>query len=142
MDRNALEAHYRAYIACINARKDQLSGADLEPFVHSSVTHNSRLMTRDEYCHGPVTAFKTLNNLHFAIDRLVVDPGQGGDNQQVACRIAFNNVRPVQGKGTEMLGLIAGKEELSFSENVIYRFEDGKIREVWSLLDTKAFEAS
>lgn len=137
MDRSTLEGHYRAYIDVINSRGASLSASDLSLFAHPSVKYNGSSMTLSEYCNGPTAAFNALNGLFFRIDTLVVDAA----SQQVACRLSFDDVRPKQGRGTEMLGLTAGKDRLSFSENVIYTFKEGKIAEVWSLIDNKAFEA-
>jgi predicted ester cyclase len=33
------------------------------------------------------------------------------------------------------------EESVSFSENVLYEFDDGKIRNVWSVIDKAAIEA-
>jgi predicted ester cyclase len=39
------------------------------------------------------------------------------------------------------LGLQVGGKTVSFSENVFYEFRDGKIREVWSVIDKAAIES-
>jgi predicted ester cyclase len=39
------------------------------------------------------------------------------------------------------LGLAINGRKVSFTENVIYEFRDGKIIEVWSIVDKRAIEA-
>jgi predicted ester cyclase len=68
--------------------------------------------------------------LRFEIEFLVIEP------PKLAARLAFN-CTPTG----EFLGLAVNGARISFAENVFYAFEDGRIREVWSVIDKEAIEA-
>ena len=74
--------------------------------------------------------FRDIPDLNFAIDLLVVDP------PHVAARLAFT-CTPVG----NFLGLPVNGRTVSFTENVFYRFADGRIVEVFSIVDKLAIEA-
>ncbi|WP_339482125.1 MULTISPECIES: ester cyclase [unclassified Pseudomonas] len=54
----------------------------------------------------------------------------------MAARLAFNCT-----PAGELLGLAVNGARIAFTENVFYAFEDGRIREVWSIIDKEAIEA-
>ena len=66
----------------------------------------------------------------FAIELMVCEP------DHVASRLRFD-CRP---KGL-FLGLPVNGRRVIFAENVFYRFRDGKIEEVWSIVDKAEIEA-
>lgn len=121
-----LRKQYQDYIVAINNKKT------LENFVHDGVCHNNS---------GPLSAVKYTQNirdaqadmlgLFFEIDSLVVEADEGSRGEQgdgnVACRIKLS----FESKSGE-------KED--FIEHVFYRFEQGKIKRVWSLLDGAGLE--
>ena len=118
------EARYRRYIAQLNDRR-----LDLGEFVHEGLTYNGRAITRRQYedlIAGDVAA---IPDLLFDVRRLVVD----GD--QVACRLHFACTPQA-----EFLGLRPTGKSVAFAEHVFYRLRDGKIAEVWSLIDRAAIE--
>lgn len=147
MDEASLKAHYRSYLATINAVRDTGSSSssnsnklDLSAFVHDEVHHDGRRMTRAQYESLILEAFVIIPNIHFAAETIVaniVTPREG----RLACRIIFANCQPRDGKGTDLHGMIAGKDVLTFNEHVFYTFIDGKIADVKSLLDERAFTA-
>ncbi|SFH91532.1 SnoaL-like polyketide cyclase [Bradyrhizobium sp. cf659] len=55
---------------------------------------------------------------------------------RIACRLTFD-CAPVG----NFLGLDVNGKRVSFCENVFYEFADGKIRQVWSVIDKTAIEA-
>ena len=55
---------------------------------------------------------------------------------RLACRLLFD----VTPRGT-FLGLPVNGRRVRFAENVFYEFREGKIQEVWSVLDKLAIEA-
>jgi predicted ester cyclase len=119
------EARYRRYINCLNDRPL----GDLGAFVHEELTYNGRPMTRLDYqdlISGDIAA---IPDLYFDVHLLVIS----GD--QIACRLNFHCTP----KG-EFLGLRPNGKSISFSEHVFYRLREGKIYEVWSLLDRHAIE--
>ena len=70
-----------------------------------------------------------IPDLVFGIDFLVVQP------PVVGARLRFD-CTPVG----ELFGLPVHGRRVSFSENVFYRFVDGRIGTVWSVIDRAAVE--
>ena len=121
-----LSGLYRAYIACLNAR----DWSRLGQFVHEEAVHNGRPFGLAGYRAMLEKDVQDIPDLRFEIDLLVCDP------PHVAARLRFD-CAPV---GT-FLGLPVNGRRIAFAEHVIYRFRDGRIAEVWSLLDKAAIEA-
>lgn len=117
---------YRAYIACLN-RQDWPA---LGQFVHDDVAHNARPLGLSGYRGMLEQDFRDIPDLRFEIEMLISDP------PRIAARLKFD-CTPV---GT-FLGLAVNGRRVSFCENVFYEFRDGKIRQVWSVIDKTAIEA-
>ena len=127
MSTEALRQHYVAYISAINAgHADQL-----DDFVDENVLYNGQPLTKDEYQHLITDSQEAIPNLYFEIQMLVVG------NNEVGCRLHFPNVTLQK----EFLGQQPSGKSISFSEHVFYKFREGKIYEVWSLLDERAVAA-
>lgn len=118
-----LDAHYRRYLACLNER--QLDR--LDEFVHDEITYNDAPMTRAGYRDLLTRDVAVIPDLFYAVELLVVR------DDHVACRIAFDCTPQA-----EFLGLQPTGRAISFTENVFYRFRDGRIEQVWSLIDVEA----
>ncbi|HEM7885846.1 TPA: ester cyclase, partial [Burkholderia cenocepacia] len=73
--------------------------------------------------------FRDIPDLRFDIRLLVCEP------PRVACRLRF----ACSPKGTFM-GLAVDGRKVTFAENVFYEFHEGKIRQVWSVIDKAAIE--
>ncbi len=116
----ALADQYRAYIAALNERP---VGA-LEPFVHEAVVYNGERKSRAEYRALIEASIAAAPDLQFKIGLLIVE----GDT--VSAKLDFDCMP----RG-DFIGLQADGRRVSFSEHVFYRFSDGKIAEVWSLID-------
>ncbi|MDD7942285.1 ester cyclase [Actinomycetospora lutea] len=114
---------YRAYLACLNERRFD----DLDRFVHEAITYNGAPMTRGEYRDLLVGDVTTIPDLVFTVDQLVVQ----GD--RVAARLWFDCTP----RG-EFRGLAADGRRVAFAEHVFYRFADGRIAEVRSLIDVES----
>ena len=121
-----LEGAYRAYIACLN-RQDW---STLGRFVHADVRHNGRQLGLPGYRRMLERDFEEIPDLHFEIRLLVADP------PHVASRLAFD----CSPRGT-FLGLPVDGRRVSFTENVFYEYRDGRIAQVWSVIDKPAIEA-
>lgn len=121
-----LEQIYRSYIDCLN-RQDWLR---LEDFVAADVVHNDRRIGLDGYRRMLESDFRAIPDLYFKIDLLVVD------TQKVASRLAFD-CTPVG----QLFGLPVNGRRVRFSENVFYLFSEGRIVQVWSIIDTGVIEA-
>jgi predicted ester cyclase len=117
---------YRDYIACLN-RQDWPA---LGQFVHEDVAHNARPFGLSGYRAMLAQDFREIPDLRFDIEILVCDP------PNIAARLKFD-CAPV---GT-FLGLAVNGKRVSFCENVFYELRDGKIRQVWSIVDKAAIEA-
>ena len=121
-----LEAAYRAYIDCLNAR----DWTNLGRFVHDDVEHNGRRLGVLGYRAMLEADCERIPDLRFGIQLLVVEP------PFVASRLNFD-VTP----NGEFLDLPVHGRRVTFCENVFYQFRDGRIREVWSVVDKAAIEA-
>ena len=117
---------YGNYIACLN-RQDWPA---LGRFVHDEVVHNARPLGLSGYRAMLEQDFRQIPDLRFEIELLIAGP------PRVAARLKFD-CRPA---GT-FLGLAVNGRRVCFCENVIYEFDDGKIRQVWSVIDKVAIEA-
>ena len=126
MTRTELADIYRAYLDCLN-RQDW---PNLGSFVHDDVTHNGRPLGLSGYHAMLVQDFATIPDLRFVIELLVADP------PHIASRLAFD----CSPRG-EFLGLPVDGRRVTFAENVFYEFRDGKVWQVWSVLDKVAIEA-
>jgi predicted ester cyclase len=121
----ALRDRYQQYLACLNDRRLD----DLGNFVHDELSYNGRSMTCRHYAEmlaGDITA---IPDLVFTPELLVVD------DDHVACRLFFR-CTPER----EFLGIAPTGAEVAFAEHVFYRFREGRIEQVWSLLDTAALD--
>jgi predicted ester cyclase len=121
-----LEAQYRLYIERLNSHVVD----DLSDFVHDALTYNGQAMTRRDYQDMLAGDIAAIPDLRFEIDRLVVQ------HDHVACRINFSCTPE-----GEFMGLAPNGKSISFSEHVFYRFRDGRICEVLSLIDQTAIRA-
>jgi predicted ester cyclase len=126
MTKNELADIYKSYIACLNKQ----DWDNLKNFVANNAVHNGRPLGLEGYLAMLVNDFKTIPGLVFNIQILAVDP------PYVTSRLWFDCTP----KGL-FLELPINGRKISFAENVIYEFRDGKIVEVWSVLDKSAIEA-
>jgi predicted ester cyclase len=126
MTKSELADIYKSYIACLNRQDWNRLGN----FVADNAIHNGRPLGLAGYRAMLVNDFETIPDLAFNIQILAVDP------PYVTSRLWFDCAP----KGM-FLGLAINGRKISFAENVIYEFRDGKIVEVWSVLDKTAIEA-
>ncbi|MBR1162677.1 ester cyclase [Bradyrhizobium elkanii] len=126
MMKTELSEIYRNYIACLN-RQDW---PQLGRFVDEDVCHNGRRLGLSGYREMLEGDFRDIPDLRFNIVLLV------SDASHVASRLAFD----CSPKG-RFLGLAIDGRHVSFAENVFYEFRNGKIVQVWSVIDKAAIEA-
>jgi predicted ester cyclase len=126
MNKIDLSNVYRGYIACLNKQ----DWPQLGQFVHEDASHNGKRFGLAGYRGMLERDFDEIPDLHFNIQLLVADP------PFIASRLAF----ACTPKGT-FLGLPVNGRTVSFAENVFYQFREGKIAEVWSVIDKAAIEA-
>ncbi|NQD78657.1 SnoaL-like domain-containing protein [Pseudomonas sp. CrR14] len=126
MHEHDLPAVYRAYIDCLN-RQDWPGLGD---FVHDDVVHNGRRLGLSGYREMLERDFQDIPNLRFIVRLLTCE------ESMIASRLDFH----CSPKG-RFLDLPVNGRKVAFSENVFYAFRDGKIAEVWSVVDKAAIEA-
>ena len=115
-----LEARYRAYLDVLNERRLE----DLVHYVQDSVSYNDEVMTGRDYRDLIAADIAATPDLVFDPHIVVVS----GD--RVACRLAFRCT-----PRDRFLGFTPNGGRLCFAEHVFYRFEDGRISAVSSLID-------
>jgi predicted ester cyclase len=117
---------YRGYIACLN----QQDWSRLDRFVDEKVSRNGQEIRLSGYREMLERDFSEIPDLHFNIQLVISDP------PYLASRLLFDCTP----KGM-FLGLPVNGKRVSFTENVFYEFREGKIVQVWSVVDKAAIEA-
>ena len=117
---------YRSYIACLNKQ----DWANLGQFVHEEVHYNGKRIGLSGYREMLEGDFRAIPDLYFHIHLLVSEP------PYVASRLRFDCTP----KGL-LFGLHVNGRRVSFSENVFYELKDGRIMNVWSVIDKAAIES-
>ncbi|MFQ6332660.1 ester cyclase [Methylophilus sp. 3sh_L] len=126
MTKAELQSIYRDYIACLNKQDWPM----LACFVDNDVRHNGNQIGLAGYRSMLEANFADIPDLHFNIELLVAEP------PHIASRLHFNCTP--RGK---FLNLNINGANVSFTENVFYKFHDQKIVQVWSVIDKTAIEA-
>ncbi|AZO24910.1 MULTISPECIES: ester cyclase [unclassified Mesorhizobium] len=121
-----LADRYKGYIACLNAQ----DWDNLDRFVGEQVQYNGETIGLSGYRRMLEGDFQAIPDLRFNIELLVSEP------PRVAARLHFD-CRP---KGV-LFGLPVKGKRVAFAENVFYEFQDGRICEVWSVIDKGAIQA-
>jgi predicted ester cyclase len=114
---------YRDYLRCLNARQWD----DLGQFVSDEVIYNGVRLRLSGYRAMLESDTGATPDLQFVPEILIAD------DQVVSCRLFFQ-CTPQQ----TFLGFEPTGGRVSFAEHVFYRFEKGRIAEVWSLIDREA----
>ncbi|MDX8503037.1 ester cyclase [Mesorhizobium sp. VK4C] len=126
MTREELADLYKGYITCLNEQ----DWDNLGRFVGEEVQYNGETIGLAGYRRMLEGDFQAIPDLRFNIELLVSEP------PRVAARLHFD-CRP---KGM-LFGLPVNGKRVSFAENVFYEFQDGRISEVWSVIDKAAIQA-
>jgi predicted ester cyclase len=117
---------YRGYIACLN----QQDWANLNQFVGDDVRYNGRRIGLSGYRAMLEKDYTEIPDLQFNILLLI------SDSPYIASRLGFACTPKAK-----FLGLNVDGKKVSFTENVFYQFQSGKIEQVWSVIDKAAIEA-
>jgi len=125
MTRTELQGIYRDYIACLNKQ----AWSSLACFVDDGVRYNGNQIGLVGYRNMLEANFAEIPDLHFNIELLVVEP------PHLASRLNFNCT-----PRAKFLNLNINGANVSFAENVFYKFHDKKIVQVWSVIDKTAIE--
>jgi predicted ester cyclase len=121
-----LAARYRTYLDTLNERRLD----DLVHHVADELTYNGEPMTRRQYQDLIAADLAAVPDLVYEAHLVVAD------GEHVACRLVFA-CTPQR----EFLGFTPNGRRLVFAEHVFYRFHEGRIAEVWSLIDRAAIAA-
>lgn len=122
----AATSMYERYIACLNAR----DWGKLGDFVAADVVHNGRALGLDGYQSMLEQNYRDIPDLHFEIDKVVTN------EDQVASRLRFD-CTPLG----SFLGVPVNGRRVVFHEHAFYMLREGKIVEVFSVIDKAAIEA-
>lgn len=117
---------YRSYIACLNSQDWQRLGQ----FVGAEVRYNGKRIGLAGYREMLEGDFRAIPDLLFNIELLVSEP------PRIASRLSFDCTP----RGL-LFGLPVNGRKVRFAENVFYEFRDGRIEEVWSVIDKAAIES-
>lgn len=124
--KDELSAKYRDYIACLNGQ----DWPSLGKFVADDACHNGRQIGLAGYRDMLEGDYRDIPDLQFNVQLLISDP------PFIASRLLFD-CAPIG----MFLGLPVNGRTVSFTENVFYEFRNGKIANVWSVIDKPAIEA-
>lgn len=126
MSADRLGERYQAYLDCLNRQ----AWAELGRHVDEAVEHNGRPLGLAGYQAMLEGDHAAIPDLHFAAQLLVAEP------PWLAARLDFDCT-----PHSELFGLAVKGRRVRFAEHVFYRFENGRIREVRSVIDTAAIAA-
>jgi predicted ester cyclase len=114
---------YRSYLSCLNER----NWAKLGDYVADELSYNGRRMTLADYRAMLEDDVDAMPDLQYHPELLLAD------DHVVACRLYFRCTPRRAFLGFEPTG-----EQVSFCEHVFYRLDEGRIVEVWSVIDKEA----
>lgn len=116
---------YQGYIDCLNTQ----NWDNLGRYVGQTVAYNGETVGLEAFRQARMQEFRDVPDLIFQVRMLVID------GNTLASRLSFD-IRP----SGRFLGLPVNGRRISFSENVFYEFEGGKIVRIWSVIDKAAVE--
>ncbi|NHA69869.1 SnoaL-like domain-containing protein [Phycicoccus sp. CMS6Z-2] len=122
-----MRERYGRYLAALDERRF----GDLDEFVHDALTYGDRRMTRGEYAAMIADDVERIPDLVFDARLVVVD----GD--VLAARLWFDCTPAREFAGVPVTG-----RAVQFAEHVFYRFREGRIEAVWSVIDLDAARRS
>jgi predicted ester cyclase len=117
---------YERYIACLNGR----AWKDLSDFVSVDVVRNGHQLGLDGYRAMLEQNYRDIPDLHFHVELIVAD------EPHLAARLRFD-CTPI-GK---FLGVNVDGRRVTFHEHAFYTLREGRIAEVFSVIDKAAIEA-
>jgi predicted ester cyclase len=126
MTEGHLASIYRAYIECLNTRDWDHLGRH----VGEAVRYNGSPVGLAGYRSMLEEDVRAIPDLRFEIALLVCDA------RHVASRLTFDCT-----PAGSLFGYPVNGRRVTFAENVIYEFDGGRIRAVWSIIDKSAIAA-
>ncbi len=127
LTRDELEAHYRRYINCLNARRID----EAQAFYCDELLYNGEWISRATWRKNAIEdSFVAMPDLQWHIEKLVIA------DDYVAARLVDTGTLTTGWRGIKPTG-----QPSSFGEHVFYRFKGGRTDEVWSIVDIQALGA-
>ena len=117
---SALADVYRGYLAALNDRRLD----ELGDYVHDTIGFNGEPTSRAAYAAAIQSNLDVVPDFRWAIEHLVED----GDLLAV-------HLTDTGTPAAEWLGIAATGRSFATTEMAIYRFQAGKIAEMWFVLD-------
>ena len=123
MSETELSRRYAAYLTCLNERRWDALGEH----VADAVRRNGETLGLAGYRAMLEEDVAAIPELHFRADFVICAP------PRVGARLLFD-CTPVGA----LFGVPVNGRRVTFTKNVFYRYADGRIDEVWSVIDEAA----
>lgn len=120
-----LRAVYERYLAAINAHEFDRMGE----FAHETLTFNGEVISRDDYVDAILGHLEAVDGFAWHLEDVIVE----GDRVSTRLRDTGTPVK-------EWLGLQPTGASVEFTEFCVYRFREGRIEQMWYLLDSQTIE--
>ena len=120
-----LRGVYERYLAAINARAFER----ISEFVHDTLTFNGEVISRDDYVEAIKTNLDAVDDFAWHLEDIVVE------GERVSVRLADTGT-PVK----NWLGMQPTGAHVAFAEFGVYHFREGRIEQMWYLLDSQTIE--
>jgi predicted ester cyclase len=117
---------YFSYIDCLNNQ----DWSNLHRYVAEEVAYNGEVIGLAGYRNMLIGDFEAIPDLSFNVARFACDP------PVIASSLAFDCTP----EGL-LFGFPVNGKRVQFTENVFYAFTDGRILNVWSVIDKAAIGA-
>lgn len=123
MRREDIVQAYFSYIDCLNCQ----DWSNLHRYVAEDVSYNGKVVGLAGYRSMLIGDFEAIPDLSFKVSRFSCDP------PVIACILDFDCTP----EGL-LFGVPVNGKRVQFTENVFYEFKDGRILNVWSVIDKAA----
>ena len=121
-----LQDLYGRYLACCNERRFD----DIAEYVHDELRFNGQPTSRADYVAAIASNIDAVPDFHWTIEDIAATP------DLIAVRLTDTGTPEKEWLGIEPTG-----KSMSISEFAFYRVRDGKIAEMWFLLDQPTAKA-
>ena len=121
-----LEDLYRGYLACCNERRF----GDLAKYVHDELRFNGEITSLAKYVASIASNVEAVPNYHWTIEDIATT------SDLIAVRLTDTGTPE-----KEWLGVGPTGRSIKIAELAFYRVRDGKIAEMWFLLDAPTAKA-
>lgn len=115
-----LTDNFRSYLAALNDRRME----ELGDYVHNTIRFNDEPTSLEEYAAAIQSNIDLVPDFHWAIEHLVAS----GD----LLAVQLTDTGTPEG---EWLGITPTGRSFRITEMAFYRFRDGRIAEMWFVLD-------